>query len=79
MTSAARNNSVIGAARASMENGSVEGVAMAPKTKVPKITRVRYFASVLALITPDDVQHQYDERDQEGDPEDQHEAQQEGK
>jgi len=38
MTSVPRNNRVIGKASASMENGSVEGVATAPKTKVPKIT-----------------------------------------
>ena len=52
MTSAARNSRLIGSARASIENGSVDGVATAPKTKVPKMTRVRYLASWLALITP---------------------------
>ena len=38
MNSAATNNSDIGMASASIENGSVDGVAAAPKTKVPKIT-----------------------------------------
>ena len=52
MPSATRNSSVIGRARASIENGSVDGVATAPKTKVPKMTRVRYLDSWLALITP---------------------------
>ena len=44
ITSAARKSAVIGSASASIENGSVDGVATAPKTKVPKITNVRYFA-----------------------------------
>src|SRR3954447_24737895 len=52
ITSAPRNSSAIGAATASMENGSVDGVATAPNTKVPKITRLRYFAICLALMTP---------------------------
>ena len=38
MTSATRNSTVIGSASASIEKGSVDGVATAPKTKVPKMT-----------------------------------------
>ena len=38
ISSAIRNSAVIGRASASIENGSVEGVAAAPNTKVPKIT-----------------------------------------
>jgi hypothetical protein len=40
MTSVPRKRKVIGSACASMENGSVEGGATAPKTKVPKMIKV---------------------------------------
>ncbi len=43
MTSAIRNISVIGTARASIENGSVVGVATADSTTLPKMTILRAF------------------------------------
>ena len=71
MTSETTNSSVIGSASMSIENGSVDGVATAAKTKTPRMIQARCSPSDLPGHHAGEVQQDHEQRDLEGDAEDQ--------
>ena len=71
ITSEIRNSTTIGTARISIVNGSVDGVATAANTNVPKMIQGRYSPSWLARHDAGEVEQDHEQRDLEGDAEDQ--------